>query len=90
MSLSPHRTSSTICFQAPSICNLGPILPRGKWKHPEAVDALQSLPIILSKRRSKMIRIARYSTSVAVGFVRGRRSVVGVFRQQHGKRPGRR
>jgi len=35
-------------------------------KHPEAVDAIQSLPIILSKRRSKIIRIARYSTSVAL------------------------
>jgi hypothetical protein len=37
------------------------------WRqnHPEAVAALQSLPVILSKRRSKMIRIARYSTSVA-------------------------
>ena len=37
-----------------------------RQKHPEAVDALQSLPTILSKRRSKMIRIARYSTSVAL------------------------
>jgi len=37
-----------------------------RQKHPEAVAALQSLPIILSKRRSKMIRIARYSTSVAL------------------------
>ena len=37
-----------------------------RQKHPEAVEGLQSLPVILSKQRSKMIRIARYSTSVAL------------------------
>lgn len=36
-----------------------------KWrrKHPEAIDALTSLPTTIAKRRSTMARIARYSTS---------------------------
>ena len=48
--------------------DLQPLPDFAAWRqnHPEAVAALQSLPIILSKRRSKMIRIVRYSTSVAL------------------------
>ncbi len=38
-----------------------------KWclEHPQAVDALTSLPITRTNRRSKVIRITRYSTSAA-------------------------
>jgi uncharacterized protein DUF1559 len=38
-----------------------------KWRqeHPEAIDALRSLPTVIAKRRYTMTRIARYSTSAA-------------------------
>ena len=36
-----------------------------RQKHPEAIDALRSLPTVIAKRRSTMIRITRYSTSAA-------------------------
>ena len=37
--------------------------------HPQAVEALRSLPIVLAERRSTMVRVARYSTAAAALFL---------------------
>jgi hypothetical protein len=66
MSPSPNRTKLDDLLNGAVDLHPRPDFAAWRQNHPEAVDALQSLSIILSKRRSKMIRIARYSTSVAL------------------------
>jgi hypothetical protein len=65
MSDSPNRTKLDDLLAGAVDLAARPDFAAWQEKHPEAVDSIESLPIILSKRRSKMIRIARYSTSVA-------------------------
>jgi hypothetical protein len=66
MSPSPHRTKLDDLLTAAVDLQPRPDFAVWRQNHPAAVAALQSFPTTLSKRRSKMIRIARYSTSVAL------------------------
>ncbi len=66
MNDSPNRTKLDELLAAAVDLAARPDFAAWRRQHPEAVDALQSLPAILAKRRSKVIRIARYSTSVAL------------------------
>ena len=66
MSPSPNRSKLDDLLAGAVDLAARPDFSAWRRQHPEAVDSIESLPVILAKRRSKMIRIARYSTSVAL------------------------
>jgi hypothetical protein len=66
MNDSPRRTKLDDLLAGAVDLRPQPDFAAWQQSHPEAVEVLQSLPTTPAKRRSKMIRIARYSTSVAL------------------------